>query len=84
MTVTVKKIGGSVGVVIPKEFAREMELTAGTSLQITGTAHEIVMRKQGRRPRRPLRQIVAKIKPASYRRRSGELGSDRPVGKEIW
>jgi hypothetical protein len=42
------------------------------------------MRKAGRRPRRPLSQIVAHIKPASYRRRSAEPSGDRPIDREIW
>jgi antitoxin component of MazEF toxin-antitoxin module len=43
MTVTIKKIGGSMAVVIPKEVAREMELTEGTPMQITSTGESIVM-----------------------------------------
>jgi AbrB family looped-hinge helix DNA binding protein len=85
MTVTVKKLGGSVAVVIPKAVAREMELTEGTPLEISGDADAIVLRKprRRRRPRRPLARIVAQIKPASYRRRSAELSADRSVGREI-
>jgi len=83
MTVIVKKIGGSVAVVIPKSVAREMGLAEGTALDVSTTGAGIVMRKQGRRPRRPLSRIVAQIKPANYRRRTRELAADRPVGKEI-
>ena len=85
MTVTVKKIGGSVAVVIPKTLAREMELTEGTSLEISSSNDQIVMRKAGRRrPRRALSRIVARIKPASYRRRNCETSNDGPVGRELW
>ncbi len=84
MTVTVKKVGGSVAVLIPKALAREWELAEGTALSITTTADSIVMRKQGRRARRPLTQVVARIQPASYRRRGREPGPDAPVGKELW
>ncbi len=84
MTVTVKRIGGSVAVLIPAALARGMDLTEGTPLEISGTADSIVMRKVGRRPRRSLKQIVAAIKPASYRRGHDELGDDTPVGKERW
>jgi antitoxin component of MazEF toxin-antitoxin module len=86
MTVNVRKIGGSVAVVIPRAVAREMGLSEGTTLNISGTADSIVMRKAGprRRPRRPVGQIVAKIKPASYGRRRAELGDDGPVGREVW
>jgi AbrB family looped-hinge helix DNA binding protein len=84
MTVIVKKIGGSVAVVIPKAVAREMHLSEGTALEITSGAGGIVMRRQGRRPRRSLRDVVAGIKPASYRRRTREFRNDGPVGREVW
>ena len=84
MTVTVKKVGGSVAVVIPAAIARELALTDGTALDLSTTADGIVMRRKGRRPRRRLGAIVEAIKPASYRRRRAELGDDAPVGREPW
>lgn len=84
MTVIVKKIGGSMAVVIPKALAREMGLTEGSALDLTGTKDGLLMRRPARRPRRRIADIVADIKPASYRRRSRELAQDRPVGKEPW
>ena len=84
MTVIVKKIGGSVAVVIPKSMAREMKLAEGMALDVSASDTTIVMRRQGRRPRRSLRKIVAQIKPASYRRLRREFSADRPIGKEVW
>jgi antitoxin component of MazEF toxin-antitoxin module len=84
MTVVVKKVGGSVAVVIPRAVAREMGLTDGTPLDITTSADAIVMRRRGRRPRRSLDHIVRQIKPAHYSRQRREVGDDAPVGKEIW
>ena len=84
MTVTVKKVGGSVAVVIPKALAREMGLIDGTPLDITTSADAIVMRKPGRRARRPVGRIVSQINPASYRRRRRELLDGGPLGKEVW
>jgi antitoxin component of MazEF toxin-antitoxin module len=84
MTVMVKKIGGSVSVVIPKALAIEMGLSDGTSLEVTCSDDAIVMRKPGRRPRRSLKSIVAQIRPASYRRRNRELSENGPIGKEHW
>ena len=84
MTVIVKKIGGSMAVVIPMAVARDMGLTEGTPLVVSGGDAAIVLRKRGRRPRRPLAKILAKIKPASYRRRARELSDDHPVGREVW
>jgi antitoxin component of MazEF toxin-antitoxin module len=84
MTVIVKKIGGSVAVVIPKAVAKAMDLTEGTSLDLSASDAGILMRKQGRRPRRPIDEIVAQIKPGSYRRRQREFSADRAVGREVW
>jgi AbrB family looped-hinge helix DNA binding protein len=86
MTVTVKRIGGSVAVVIPKAVARDMELAEGTELDLSTTADAIVMRKQTRRrrARRSIASIVSQIKPASYQRRSRELAERGPVGAEVW
>jgi antitoxin component of MazEF toxin-antitoxin module len=83
MTVTVKRIGGSVAVVIPKAVASDMALVEGTSLELSAQGNAIVMRKPDRRPRRKLSSIVSQIKRANYRHRRAEL-RDRPVGKERW
>jgi antitoxin component of MazEF toxin-antitoxin module len=84
MTVLVKKIGGSMAVVIPKGIANEMEISEGTSLEISASAGSIVMRKRGSRPRRPLSEIVAQIDPAAYRKLRREFPDHGPVGKEYW
>jgi antitoxin component of MazEF toxin-antitoxin module len=83
MTVTVKKIGGSVGVVIPKTLANDLALVEGMPLELLTQGDSIVMRKGGRRPRRKLSKIVSQIKPASYHRRRAEL-RDQSIGKELW
>ena len=84
MTVIVKRIGGSVAIVIPKAIARDMKLTDGTALEISGNGVALVMRKHRRRPRRRLSAIVSQINPAGYRRRASEFSNDQPVGKELW
>ena len=86
MTATVKKIGGSMAVLIPKAMAREMELTEGTAIELTTTGDAVVIRKQrrARRKRRPIAEIVAQMDPAAYRRRNKELRDGGPVGRELW
>jgi antitoxin component of MazEF toxin-antitoxin module len=84
MTVMVKKVGGSVSVLIPKALALEMGLSDGTSLEVTCNDDAIVMRKRGRRPRRSLKSLVTRIQPASYRRRNREQNEVGPIGKEWW
>ena len=41
MTVTVKKVGGSVAVIIPKAMATEMELAEGTPLELSSSGGTI-------------------------------------------
>ena len=84
MTVVVRQLGGSMAVVIPKSVAREMNLREGTALEITAAGARIVLRRQGRRPRRPLARMLAKIDPAAYRRHARQLAADRPAGREGW
>jgi antitoxin component of MazEF toxin-antitoxin module len=88
VTVTVRKVGGSAAVVIPPAVAREMDLAVGTSLDISTAGGQIVMRKRGRRPRRPLAQlvaqVVAQVRPAAYRKRAREAAERGPVGREVW
>ena len=84
MTVIVKKVGGSVAVVIPKAVARDMEITEGTALDVSSTRMEIVLRKQATRPRRPLKQLLAGMNPAAYRRHNRTMRGGGPVGREVW
>ena len=84
MTVIVKKLGGSVAVLIPKAVAREMEITEGTALDVSSTPTEIVLRKQSRRPRRPLKQLLAGMNDAAYRRHNRGTRGEAPVGREVW
>ena len=84
MTVTVRKVGGRVAVVIPAAIARKLRLTDGTALDGSMSAGGIVMRPKRRRPRRRLGAVVAGITPARYRRRRAELGDVAPVGRERW
>jgi antitoxin component of MazEF toxin-antitoxin module len=84
MTVVVKKLGGSVAVIIPKAVAHELGFADGTSLDVRTEESTLILRKQHRRPRRPLGPLVAQIKPDPYRRHTAAMTSDTPVGREIW
>lgn len=82
MVVTVKKIGGSMAIVIPRQMATDAGLEPGTSVDMSRHEDGILVRKHGR-PRRPIEQIVKEIDAAAYARHS-KLVNDSPVGKEIW
>jgi antitoxin component of MazEF toxin-antitoxin module len=84
MTVTVKKIGGSMAVVIPRALAREIGLAEGTELDITSSDDTILMRRPDRRPRRSMGEIVSRIKAGGYRKNRVQLDRDRVLGGEVW
>lgn len=83
MFVKVKRVGGSMAVVIPAPIASEMNLSAGTALAVSLEDDKLVLRKS-RRPRRSMDQLVAEIDPAAYKRRRKRDLDDKPVGREIW
>ena len=63
-----------------------MELVDGMTLDVSVTARGILLRgillhRPGRRPRRPVDQVIARINPAAYRRKR-ELSRDRPAGQQ--
>ena len=84
MTVTVKRVGKSLAVIIPISVARRASLVEGTRLQLIAGADYMTMRRQGHRPRRSIGRIAKQMNRASYARRSEELLKDRAVGREIW
>ena len=84
MTVTVKRIGGSLAVVIPRSIAADAGLAEGASLDVSRTAAGILFRQAGRRPRRSIAAIAKHLDVGSYKRRREEMrGDDRAVGREL-
>ena len=84
MTVNVKRWGSSVGVVIPSRIARKLGLTPGTAVDLDEREDgAVVIRKAGRRPRRPIAQIVKEIKRGSYKPLPA-WDEVPPAGREVW
>jgi antitoxin component of MazEF toxin-antitoxin module len=84
MLATVKKLGGSVAIVIPKAMAAENQLAPGTAVDLSQDGDGIMIRKSRRRVRRPINDMVREIDPAAYEGLRREMALDRPVGKEVW
>jgi antitoxin component of MazEF toxin-antitoxin module len=61
-----------------------MGLTEGSSLELSTKNGVILMRQANRRPRRPLKKLIAQMNRTAYRRHNRALLNDQPVGKEIW
>lgn len=83
MTVTVKKIGGSVAIVVPKSIAVDFGLKQGEKVELSRDNDTLVLRRSRRRARRPIDELIAQMDPEAYARHDREL-NDRPVGREIW
>ncbi len=83
MLATVKKLGGSVAIVIPKGVAEQNQLSPGSTVDLTTVDGGFVVRRV-RRKRRAIEDIAAAIDPVVYADRRRELKQDRPVGRETW
>lgn len=81
MNATLKQWGSSVGVVIPSRIVRRLGLHAEATVDIIEQDDSVIIRKTGRRPRRPIGEIVKQLTP-----REPLPGWDDapPVGKEVW
>jgi antitoxin component of MazEF toxin-antitoxin module len=84
MRVTVKQIGSSLAVVIPRAIAAESRLEEGIPLEVSSTAAGILFRRPGRRQRRRIGDLAKRIDPSSYEKRKAKLPADSPVGGEVW
>ena len=84
MLATVKKIGGSVAIVIPKSMAAQNQLSPGASVDLSQGEDGIIVRRPRGNVRRSINDIVKEIDSAAYARRRQELALDHPLGKEIW
>lgn len=82
MTTTLKKIGGSLAVIIPKAMAAG--LAAGQTIEMVEHEGGILLSRPRTRVRRPIDQIVKELDGKAYARRNRELLNDAPVGKEVW
>jgi antitoxin component of MazEF toxin-antitoxin module len=77
MRVTIKKVGDRLAVFLPSMIVREKRLTEGAIMEIANSSDAIILRRHDRqRTRRPLNQILKKIKRESYRRQSAALAGD--------
>lgn len=83
MTVTVRRIGGSLAVFIPRAIAAESRLEEGTALDVSSSAAGILFWRPDWRQRRRMGDLAKRLDPASYARRNAELLAEPPVGREI-
>lgn len=80
MLTKIQKWGNSLGLRIPKAFASEASVGAGSTVDITIEDGDLVVRPV-RRPRYSLQELLRGI---TARNRHEEASTGEPVGREVW
>lgn len=78
-TVTLKKWGNSIGLVLPAALAKEARLSSGTKVEIDLADESLVVRKAANQSR--IEALCAEITPENLHSES-DWGT--PLGKEVW
>ena len=78
-TVTLKKWGNSIGLVLPAQLAKAVHLFSGTQVEIDVSEESLVVRKAAGQSR--IEELCAAITPESLHAET-EWGS--PQGSEVW
>jgi len=80
MLTKIQKWGNSLGLRIPKSFANEASVEAGSMVDIAIEDGGLVVRSL-RRPRYTLEELLRQV---NARNRHGEVATGEPVGREAW
>jgi antitoxin ChpS len=80
-TATLRAVGGSVSVTLPRQMLRTLGLTAGASVAVTIEDGRLVLSPA--RPRYSLAELLAGMKPGDMPA-SPDWADARPVGREAW
>jgi antitoxin MazE len=78
METIVKKWGNSLGIRIPHTIVKELSLEDGSFVDIKDKGKEIIIKPK---EKNKLLEILNKINEKNIH---GEIGTDGPVGNEIW
>ena len=79
MSTTVRKLGNSLGIRVPKTIAEQAKLKSGTEVEFDFDGEVLKIRPKRRR-KYTLASLVAKMKGPSPHR---DLDRDPPVGREL-
>lgn len=77
MEIVVKKWGSSLGIVIPKVIAKDLNLKDGSSLEIKDKNGNIIISPK----KNSLSEMISKISDSNIH---NEVEFGNPSGKEIW
>lgn len=80
-TATLRAVGGSVSVTLPRQLLRDLGLTAGAEVAVTVEGGRLVLTPA--RPRYSLDDLVAGMKPGDLPAEPGWADAP-PAGREVW
>ena len=80
-TATLRAVGGSVSVTLPRQMLRTLGLAAGASVAVTLEDGRLVLSPT--RPRYALAELLAGMKPGDMPTAKG-WSDARPTGREAW
>lgn len=80
-TATLRAVGGSVSVTLPRQMLRTLGLAAGASVVVTVEDGRLVLAPS--RPRYALAELLEGMKPGDMPTAKG-WGGARPAGREAW
>lgn len=78
---TLRAVGGSVSVTLPRQMLRDLGLVAGAAVSVTVEDGRLVLAPA--RPRYSLHELVAGMKPGDLPAAPGWADA-KPVGREVW
>ena len=80
-TATLRAVGGSVSVTLPRQMLRALGLAAGAPVAVTVEGGRLVLTPA--RPRYALDELLAGMKPGDMPTAKG-WSAARPAGRETW
>jgi antitoxin ChpS len=80
-TATLRAVGGSISVTLPRQMLRTLGLAAGASVAVTVEDGRLVLSPS--RPRYTLTELLAGMEPGDMPTAPGWADA-RPVGREAW
>ena len=80
MRVKIQKWGNGLGLRIPKSFAKQAGVEAGSEVDLSVEDGELIIRPR-RSPRCDLKELLRSITPENVH---GEIETGEPVGREAW
>jgi antitoxin MazE len=80
MQTKIQRWGNSLGVRIPRSFAKEAGVEAGSEVDLSVRDGDLVVRAAKRRAYR-LSELLEKV---TAENRHGEVDTGEPMGREVW